>query len=166
MSFLKHTVYKSYLILLELEFRSPGNYRIGLTGGTTCNHSTQHGWVSAYPACIAPVVGTGPGTKPPTALASSHAKTGMWPLHQHCGVIRSTNEVKYLKCLAAIFNHSENTELKFLMAFSILVQDSYTGLILELMAEQCFLLLLKPMVVRASVLRLKPTVLKHYWLDT
>lgn len=50
------------------------------------------------------------------------------------------------------------------MAFSILVQDSYTGLILELMAEQC--LLLKPMVVRASVLRLKPTVLKHYWSDT
>lgn len=52
------------------------------------------------------------------------------------------------------------------MAFSIIVQVSCTGLILELMAEQCFLLLLKPMVVRASVLRLKPTVLKHYWLDT
>lgn len=160
MSFLKHTVCKSYLILLEI--RSPGNYRIGLTGGTTCNRNTQLWGVSAYPACIARVVGTGP----PTALASSRAKTGMWPLHQHCGVIRSTKEVKYLKCLAAIFNPSENTELKFLMAFSIIVWVSYPGLILELMAEQCFLLLLKPMVVRASVLRLKPTVLKHYWLDT
>lgn len=52
------------------------------------------------------------------------------------------------------------------MAFSITVWVSYTGLILELMAEQCFLLLLKPMVVRASVLRLKPTVLRHYCLDT
>lgn len=37
------------------------------------------------------------------------------------------NKVKYLKCLASIFNHSENTELKFLVAAFIIVQASYDG---------------------------------------
>lgn len=68
---------KSYLILLELEFRSPGNYRISLTGGTICNRNTRLYESQRTLLCIAPVVGTGPGTKPPTALASSRAKTGM-----------------------------------------------------------------------------------------
>lgn len=69
------------------------------------------------------------------------------------------NKAKYLKFLGSIFNHSENTTLKFLVAAFIIVQASYDGAneqIFELMEDgRFFLLLLRPVVLRASVLRLK-----------
>lgn len=37
------------------------------------------------------------------------------------------NKVKHLKCLGPIFNHTENTQLKFLVASLIIVQVSYGG---------------------------------------
>lgn len=36
-------------------------------------------------------------------------------------------KVKYLKCLGSIFNHTENTQLEFLVASFIIVQVSYGG---------------------------------------
>lgn len=78
------------------------------------------------------------------------------------GLSEVLNKVKYLKYLGSIFNHSENTELKFLVVFSSWCRLPMIGLISELITEQCFfLLLLRPTAVRASVIRLRPTVLKH-----
>lgn len=79
------------------------------------------------------------------------------------GLSEVLNKVKYLKYLGSIFNHSEDTELKFLVAFTALCRLPMMGLLSELTIEQCFflLLLLRPIAVGASVLRLRSTILKH-----